>query len=117
MRLKLVALFFAAIGMAALGWFLAAYPLPQSAAESPQSIAEEQRRLLEEDKQKPVFSGVVNGVRLYNAYEGPERESICVGTEAKWVAIERAVGSPMNIDPSYLPPGTAEVEGDAKAME
>lgn len=117
MRLKLVGVFFVAAAMATLGWFLAARLLPQGAAESPQSIAEEQRRLLEEDKQKPIFSGVVNGIRLYNAYEGPERKSICVGAEAKWVPIERAQGSPLDIVPSYLPPGTGEAEGEAKAVE
>lgn len=72
-------------------------------------------RLIEEDKAKPRFNGVINGIRIYDPDTGPERQSPCLGAEAHWTSPEFAKGSPLDIRPSYLPPGT--VEQEAKAVE
>jgi hypothetical protein len=70
---------------------------------------------VEEDRAKPRFNGVVNGIRLYDPDVGPPRQGTCGDAPSRWVSIDRAAGTPLDIRPTYLPPGV--VEASAFAVE
>jgi hypothetical protein len=73
----------------------------------------EWERLRLEEAAKPGFEGVVNGIRLYPTSAGPavQRKSACSDAsseEVQHVTMEAVVGTPMEIVPTYLPPGAEE---------
>ncbi len=87
----------------------------ETGAEPPTPDFDLLDRLIEEDGAKPRFNGVINGIRIYDPDKGPERDSPCIGAEPHWASPELTKTSPLDINPSYLPPGT--VEQEAKAVE
>lgn len=72
-------------------------------------------QLREEEFAKPKFRGVVNGIRLSHPDDLPaaQRELECVG-DPRYLPIDAASGSPLDIIPTYLPEGAyAHPEGSS----
>lgn len=88
---------------------------------SPERIAEIQaeipvfHELLEEEFEKSKFTGVVNGIRI--VADAAEIENRCseLGVRAKYVPIEAARGTALDIVPSYLPEVSVEFTESAAA--
>jgi hypothetical protein len=95
-----------------------ASPTPQATPTVTPPIDELERRRLEEERlrleeeAKPRFEGVVNGIRLYSTKtENPQREWACADAkpeEVQHVDMSAVAGTPMEIVPTYLPPGAEE---------
>ncbi len=63
----------------------------------------------DEESAKPKFSGVVNGIRLYEPAAG-ERDVGCTG-EPQFRPLDAAAGSRLDVTPEYLPEGASETIG------
>jgi hypothetical protein len=88
--------------------------LPPRPENVPEFILEWER-VTQEEEAKAKFDGVVNGIRLYpsNAEDPPEWNWACKGTtpeEREYVTLDAVAGTPMEIIPTYLPPGAEEVD-------
>lgn len=118
----LAAVAMAAIGGIAFGVYMALnqgeaggepeYVLPPRPENVPEFMLEWER-VTQEEEAKPKFDGVVNGIRLYptGAEDPPEPDWACKGTtpeEREYVTLDAVVGTPMEIIPTYLPPGAEE---------
>jgi len=73
----------------------------------------ELERLRQEEAPKPKFEGVLNGIRLYptDAEAAAQRKWACTGAGGQGVEhppMSAVVGTPMEIVPTYLPPGAEE---------
>jgi len=89
-------------------------PTPEGMAvptPTPPSRAELERLRLE-DEAKPRFEGVVNGVQIYpTTAAAPPRQWACSDAkpeEVHHVSIDAVAGTPMEINPTYLPSGAEE---------
>ena len=87
--------------------------IPEQPAATPDLLLEWQRIRLEEEA-KPRFEGVVNGIRLYPTGAAPavQRKDACTGARGEGVEeipMSEVAGTPMEIAPTYLPPGSEEV--------
>jgi hypothetical protein len=83
--------------------------------EAQSDIMAERDQLMREEAAKPRFEGVVNGIRLYSLAAGPDlqRKDACWGAkpgEAEELTMSAVAGTPMEIIPTYLPPGAEEVD-------
>ncbi|MCJ7509549.1 MAG: hypothetical protein MUP14_01490 [Dehalococcoidia bacterium] len=99
-----------------VGSFFVAYRLwPDGGrTEAQPDIMAERDRLMQEEAAKPRFEGVVNGIRLYSLASGADvqRKDTCSDAkpeEAEELTMSDVVGTPMEIVPTYLPPGAEEV--------
>lgn len=107
---------FLAIGLAIASFFAAyqLWPGGEQTEAGPDIVAEwEQAR--QEELAKPRFEGVVNGIRLYptNADPAVQRKDACSDVkpdEVERVSMSAVAGTPMEIIPTYLPPGADEVD-------
>jgi len=111
-RLILGALLAVALGV---GSFFAAYQLwPDGGrTEAQPDIVMEWEAARQEEAAKPRFEGVVNGIRLYRTDADPavRRKWVCTGARDEEVAhpaMSDVAGTPMEIIPTYLPPGAEE---------
>lgn len=100
-----------------VGSFFVAYRLwPEgSQTEAQSDIMAERDQLMQEEAAKPRFEGVVNGIRLYSLAAGPalQRKSACSDAkpeEVEHLTLSAVAGTPMEIIPTYLPPGAEEVD-------
>ena len=83
--------------------------------EAQLDIMAERDQLMREEAAKPRFEGVVNGIRLYSLAAGPalQRKDACWGAkpgEGEELTMSAVAGTPMEIIPTYLPPGAEEVD-------
>jgi len=83
--------------------------------EAEPDIIAERDQLTREEAAKPRFEGVVNGIRLYSLDAGPDvqRKDACSDAkpeEAEELTMSDVAGTPMEIIPTYLPPGAEEVD-------
>jgi len=71
-------------------------------------------RYLNEDAQKPRFNQEINGILVGPGESGPglepgagvePRTELCTGVAPQWVDPERAAGTVVDFNPSYLPEG------------
>ena len=71
-------------------------------------------RYLSEDAQKPRFNQEINGILVGPGESGPglepgagvePRTELCTGVAPQWVDPERAAGTVVDFNPSYLPEG------------
>jgi hypothetical protein len=99
-----------------VGSFFVAYRLwPDGGqTEAQPDIIAERDQLTREEAAKPRFEGVVNGIRLYSLDAGPDvqRKDACSDAkpeEAEELTMSDVAGTPMEIIPTYLPPGAEEV--------
>jgi hypothetical protein len=83
----------------------------KQATPTPPSLAELERRRAE-DEAKPRFEGEVNGVQIYpTTAAAPPRQGACSDAkpeEVQHVSMDAVAGTPMEITPTYLPPGAEE---------
>jgi len=100
-----------------VGCFFAAYQLwPDGGqTEAQPDIMAERDRLTQEEAAKPRFEGVVNGIRLYSLTSDTavERKDACSDAsrdEVEHLTLSDVAGTPMEIIPTYLPPGAEEVD-------
>jgi hypothetical protein len=82
--------------------------------EAQPDIMAERDQLMQEEAAKPRFEGVVNGIRLYSLDAGAdvERKDACSDAkpeEVEQLTMSDVAGTPMEIIPTYLPPGAEEV--------
>jgi len=83
--------------------------------EAQLDIMAERDQLMREEAAKPRFEGVVNGIRLYSLAAGPalQRKSACSDAkpeEVEHLTMSAVAGTPMEIIPTYFPPGAEEVD-------
>ena len=86
---------------------------PTEEAEPTPGLLLERERLRLEEEAKPRFEGVVNGIRLYSLDAGPalQRKDACSDAapeEVEHLTMSEVTGTPMEIIPTYLPPGAEE---------
>lgn len=101
----------------ALASFFAAYQLWPDGGETEAGpdIRQEWERIRLEEAAKPTFEGVVNGIRLYgpDAERAVQRKDACSDArpdEIEHVTMSAVVGTPMEIEPTYLPAGAEQVD-------
>jgi hypothetical protein len=93
-----------------------AEPSPTPVEPEPTSdLFLERDQLMQEEAAKPRFEGVVNGIRLYSLAAGLDlqRKDACWGAkpeEIEQLTMSAVAGTPMEIIPTYLPPGVEEVD-------
>lgn len=99
-----------------LGSFFAAYQLwPDGGrTEAQPDIMTQRDQLMQQEAAKPRFEGVVNGIRLYSLDAGPalQRKDACSDAkpeEVEQLTMSAVEGTPMEIVPTYLPPGAEEI--------
>jgi hypothetical protein len=84
----------------------------QQATPTPISRAELERLRLE-DAAKPKFEGVLSGIHIYpTSFDAPQRKWACSDAkpdEVQHVSLDAVAGTPMDIVPTYLPPGAEEL--------
>jgi len=87
-------------------------PTPTAQATPTPDIRAELERLRLEEDAKPRFEGVLSGIRLYTGGgKDVERKNACSDAkpeEVQHLDMSAVVGTPMEIDPSYLPASAEE---------
>ena len=103
-----------ALGIAS---FFAAYQLwpGDEQTEAGPDIVTQWEQARQEEVAKPRFEGVVNGIRLYDTNADPavQRKDACSDAkpdEVEHLTMSAVAGTPMEIIPTYVPPGAEEVD-------
>ena len=103
-----------ALGIAS---FFAAYQLwpGDEQTDAGPDIVTQWEQARQEEVAKPRFEGVVNGIRLYDTNADPavQRKDACSDAkpdEVEHLTMSAVAGTPMEIIPTYVPPGAEEVD-------
>jgi hypothetical protein len=104
--------------LVACGITIGAVVVAGQGEQPPEGVSDiilERERARQEEEAKPRFEGVVNGIRLYPTGAGPavQRKSACSDAKpegVEHVTMSAVAGTPMEIIPTYLPPGAEEVD-------
>ena len=74
-------------------------------------LPSDSQRYLDEDAQKPRFNQEINGILVGPGGPGESgaglepQKDLCTGVTPQWVGPERATGTVVDVNPSYLPEG------------
>jgi len=113
---RLMAGIFLAAGLGVASFFVAYQLWPGGKqTEAEPDIVTQWEQARQEEVAKPRFEGVINGIRLYDTNADPavQRKDACSDVkpdEVERVTMSAVAGTPMEIIPTYLPPGAEEVD-------